>query len=249
MIKFKTFLRKKGNKIPFIIFDRIRGRGFVKRFQPCFRFLLIGFLLVLTGCNTTPKLDPTLIDISFSTEQPCKPPCWQGLELDESTTDQAYEKLAGLPFVYQGSIKTWNHVTLFGFSDATMISYKCKESKGEICGTLVISDGLLKVSSHRIHYHLPLQSVIDKLGEPNYVIYSPYTSHGDGCMADLDWREKNVFVRIIDSNTQLCHDIQVGEALDPNIGVTEVYYLVKEAFIPNQCQEYNCVLWPGFKQK
>jgi hypothetical protein len=251
MIKFKTFLRKKGVLFPFIILDRIRGKWFVKRFQPCLRFLLIGFLLVLTGCNTslTSKLDPTLIDISFSTGQPCKPPCWQGLELNESTTDQVYEKLAELPFVYQGSIKTWNNVTLFGFSDATMISYKCNELKGEICGTLVISDGLLKVSSHRIQYHLPLQSVIDKLGEPNYVIYSPYTSHGDGCMADLDWQEKNIFVRIIDSNTQLCHEIQVGESLDPNIGVTEVYYLVKEAFIPNQCQEYNCVPWPGFREK
>lgn len=224
---------------------------FVKRFQPCLQFLFIGFLFVLTGCNTSfpSKLDPTLIDISFSTQQPCKSPCWQGLKLNESKTDQAYEKLADLPFVYQDSIKTWNHVTLFGFSDTTMISYKCNESKSEICGTLVISDGLLKVASHRIQYHLPLQSVIDKLGEPNYVIYSPYSSHGDGCMVDLDWQDKNVFTRIIDSNTQLCHEIQVGEALDPNIGITEVYYLVKEAFIPNQCQEYNCVLWPGFKEK
>jgi len=254
MNRFKASTSKTEILFPLLILVQNNRKRSIKLSWMYWLSFLLVFVSLLTACNKikslTLKTDSKLNDTSFLTEQPCKPPCWHDLKLNVSTLEQVEDKLAELPFIDQGTIKIRKNANLFGFSDATMIYYNCMESKGKRCGYLLLSDGYLKVTAHRIQYHLPLQSVIDKLGEPSYVIYSPYTSHGDGCMMDLDWPEMNIFTRsITETNSRLCQQIQSGEALDPNLGVNEVHYLVKEAFIPNHCKEYNCVPWPGFDRK
>ena len=237
MIKFKLYHK---NKL-----------GPVKQTFPFLIYLFAGLFFILSSCKSaaTTNPDPTLMDTSILIDQPCKPPCWQGLILNESTMEQVYEKLDELPFVDHDSLKSLDFIELFGLSEPTMIYYNCKAAPHELCGSLAIADGTLKVSMHRLQFYLPLYSVVDKLGEPNHVFYSP-TPHGNSCVVDLEWPEKNILVSIEKSyRTKLCQEIQAGEALDPVVDVFEVYYLVQEAFNQDRCHEYNCVPWPGFEEK
>lgn len=237
MIKFKLYLR---NKVEL-----------VKQTLPFLICLPAGLFFALAGCTSSAitKPDPTLMDTSILTDKPCKPPCWQGLILNESSSEQVYAKLDELPFVEHDSLKSLDFIELFGLSEPTMIYYNCKAAPYELCGSLAIADDVLKVSTHRLQYYLPLYSVVNKLGEPNIVFYSP-TPHGNSCVVDLEWPEKNILVSIEKSyRTKLCQEIQAGEAFEPDIDVFEVYYLVQDAFNKDRCHEYNCVPWPGLKEK
>ena len=61
--------------------------------------------LVLASC--TPAIDSSKVDRSFLTKQPCAPPCWYGLKIDQSNAAEVYATLKQLSFVDQTTIKEW----------------------------------------------------------------------------------------------------------------------------------------------
>jgi hypothetical protein len=216
-----------------------------------FSFILLGFAVALASCKSiVPTQEPRLVDKSFVTGQPCAAPCWYGLELDRSTESDVITKLKELPFVDPGAIRI-SDVVIFNFSNATEIDYGCADPKGELCGMMIISGGSLKVISTYIYYKLPLRLVIDQLGKPDDVFYTPYSSHGDGCLLDLDWLGKGITVRRTDRySISVCQELEARKALDSELEITEIYYLAEEALDPNRCNlGAVCIAWPGFKQK
>ncbi len=213
-------------------------------------YLFIGCIFVLVGCTeiSNPRLDGDAMDISYLTESPCAPPCWQGFVLNEPAGD-VYSLLEGLPFVITDTIKTIQYDDFNGFPDATEVNYQCKESRGNLCGFVILSDGLLISTYHSIYYDLPLSVIIEKHGPPAEVLFTPASPHGDGCIVVIEYRDQNIEIGIIDSyNESLCKDLIDGKAFDPNIGVTFIIYQVPEAFTPDRCQKGGCVPWPGLRQ-
>lgn len=216
-----------------------------------FLFILLGLTVALVGCKSILSTqEPRFVDKSFITRQPCEAPCWYGLELNKSTEAEVDAKLSELPFVDQNTIRKWNNVNFGDFSNAIEINYGCPEPKGQICGVFVLSDDLLKIINLRIQYELRLDTVIDYLRPPAYINYSPYTPHQQGCMLIMDWPDQRISARSINGDSyQLCHEIDIGNGIDPTANVTDVYYMVKEAFLSRQCEKYKCPPWPGFKEK
>ena len=246
MIKFRLFPRQ--NRSLFYPLIHVIGRGFYSSRQVVLLYFIINLALVLTGCTDLfSSQGSKLVDRSFITGEPCEAPCWQGLKLNEATLDQIYPKLKELQFVDPDSIITWEHVTSLGFTNATIIRYDCFGYTDGGCGYLLLSNGVLKVSNHMILYELPLNNVVEKLGAPDHVIFNPYSSHQGGCALDFEWPKKNLLVSSYNySDSQWCLDLQDDKALDPGINVTQVTYMVPEAFLPDRCREGNCISWPGF---
>jgi hypothetical protein len=216
-----------------------------------FLLLLFGLsvmLFVSRSIETTPE--PKIADKSFLTGEPCKAPCWYGLELDRSNESDVITKLRELPFVDAEAIRT-SHVAISSFSNAVEIEYDCADPEGKICGILVLSDGSLKIISSYIRYRLPIRSVIDQLGTPDAISYSPYSPHGDGCMLDLFWLKKGIRIRRTDRNSiRLCRDLSAGKTIDPELDMMELFYLSKEALNPDRCNSGGvCFEWPGLSDK
>ena len=217
--------------------------------QTALLFFIIILAMIITGCGDVfSSKDSKQVDQSFITDEPCQAPCWQSLYLNEATPDQVYTKLKELPFVDPESIITWEHVDDLGFTNATTIHYDCPRYTDGGCGYLLLSNGVLKVSNHVILYELSLKNVLEKLGTPDHVIFNPYSPHQEGCVLDFEWPKKNIRVSSYNySNSQWCLDLQNDEFLDPGINVTQVTYMVPEAFLASYCRESNCIPWPGFK--
>ena len=231
----------------------IRLKAFLPTRRPMFNLSLIvsiGFCLLLSACrvNSATK-EPQFADRSFVTDDPCAPPCWYGLLPGVSTESEVEATLAELPFVDQEAIRKSNNVNIGVISYGTSIQFGCAEPKGKICGYIVLSDGRVQIINMVIQYQLSIQTVIDKLGEPDYVYFTSYT-HGDGCLMDLDWQVKGITVRLVDQHsTRLCHELKDEIPIDPNLSITEVLYLSKKAIIPHRCEGSSCIPWPGFREK
>lgn len=222
----------------------IRSRKFLNFPPSCMLLyvLLCGFIYVLCGCAREPKL----IDKSFITEQPCTPPCWYGLKLNESKEEQIYAKLAELPFVDQTTIRTFDNYTVFGDPNGKFIFYRCVDINDDVCGSFQLAGGKLKDISSNVYYELSLQTVVDKLGTPLNVNYGPQPPHGDGCMLLFKWAAKNITVSTVTSKVQVCEEIQAGKAIDPKTRVSTISYTAAEGFVSDPCKGLNCVPWPGF---
>jgi hypothetical protein len=232
----------------------IKFKVFRNTTSPTFNFLLlvaIGFCLLLSGCSTNSATkEPQFADRSFITDNPCASPCWYGLVPGVSTESEVEAELAELPFVDQEAIRKNYDVSIRAISHGASIQFGCAEPKGKSCGFIVLSDDIVQIIDMVIQYQLSIQTVIDKLGEPDYVYFTSYTSHGDGCLMDLDWLARGISVRLVDqSSTRLCHELRDETPLDPNLAVNEVVYLSEKAIIPDRCEGSSCIPWPGFRAK
>jgi hypothetical protein len=91
-----------------------------------------------------------------------------------------------------------------------------------------------------IQYQLSIQTVIDKLGEPDYVYFT--SPHGDICLLDLDWQARGITVRLVDRHsTRLCHELRDETPVDPDLSITEVLYLSEKAIVPDRCEGSSCI--------
>lgn len=57
--------------------------------------------------------------------------------------------------------------------------------------------GIVKNISLGIQYTLPLKSVIDLLGAPDYIFYTPNSPHGGDCEVSLNWPQKRISVKML----------------------------------------------------
>jgi hypothetical protein len=213
--------------------------------------MLFVILQLLAGCGMLePQKEPEIADRSFISGEPCEPPCWYGLIPGESTEDQLDDVLSTLPFVEKDSIRKWEHVSKGIIVDGNEVDYNCMVANGGICGYIIVANGVIQVISHKIIYELPLETVIEKLGQPDYVIYTPYSPHGDGCEINLDWLDRGIIARLVEPRKkQSCIDLAEGRALDSDMLVTGLIYQSKAAQVPDRCGKLPCVPWPGFLEK
>jgi len=159
-------------------------------------------------------------------------------------------KLKELPFVDHTKIREDKNASIFDYTNASVISFGCAIPGGNTCGTVVSVKGIVKYFDLTIQYPLPLQSVIDQLGSPEYLFYTGYFPDGGGCRISLSWPQKRISVVSDDPNsTQLCTDLALGKAVNSGLQITEVHYESKEIALRDVCNQLKCIPWPGFSGK
>ncbi len=208
------------------------------------KLFLIALLLLASGfvgCNTSVPQVTAAVDRSFLTGKPCAAPCWYGLELDKAEQEAVLATLRGLEFVDESSIRIHNNSVWPQFPIASEI-YFCSKSDKRNCNTAVFSEEKLKMLWLSVEYDLTLNEVVQQLGKPDYISYSPYRPESRSCTLQLYWPTSHIFVSN-DSETDdsICQALKAGKGLDPNIKVTGIVYAVSETFVPG----YG-VDWPGF---
>jgi hypothetical protein len=213
-----------------------------------YEFILFG-VLTAGGCTGWMKTkDDPLVDRSFLTDEPCKAPCWQGLELDKSPENEIIETLKELPFIDTSKIYTFSSSWL-GDDGAKSIVYDCLYPRLEHCGTLRVSGDMLKELSYKVGYKLTLETIVSKLGPPDYIDYGPIHIDIGGCDLALYWPEQKIIAVYINKKAEpLCTAIQANEKIPPETLVTDLIYSVTEAFgpLPGGC--CTRIPWPGFAE-
>jgi hypothetical protein len=206
---------------------------------------------ITSGCNlTSTPIDPKLVDQSFITGQPCTAPCWYGIEPDQSTETDVMLKLKELPFVDQTKIKKWNNVGFNNYSNASEIDFVCVSPSEGYCGSIISDNEVVKDIDLTIQYPLPLKSVIDRLGSPEYIFFDPFTPHGEGCRVSLNWPHKRISAISVDRfSSQLCQDLDQGKGFNSGLQITEVEYESKDIALRDECSQSKCITWPGFVNK
>jgi len=203
-------------------------------------------IFAASGCGT--RLNDPQADHSFLTDEPCKAPCWQGLELDKSTEKEIIETLKELPFIDTSKIYTFPSSWL-GDISAREIGYDCLHPKMELCGALRVSGDKLKELRYKVGYQLSMETVVSKLGPPDYIEAGPIHPEIGGCDLTLYWPGQKIIAGYINEKAEpLCNAIEAGEKIPPDILVTDLTYSVNEGFgsLPGGCCTRNP--WPGFSE-
>lgn len=222
-----------------IRFARFRsgvGRRFFKSIDACgwvwLLVLLFGFTTTSCRSNSTIAVDDPLADRSFLTQQPCAAPCWYGLEPDKSTLDDVMATLRKLPSVDSSSI--WEGTVYWGGDEgAKQIGFSCLHPKDQRCGGgFIFSRGVVKRISLTPAYELTFQMAVDRIGNPDYLEYRPYSPHGEGCWIGLYWA-RGIILQMSDrSSWEQCQEIQRLNTVSPIILVDDITYITRDAFAP-----------------
>ena len=156
--------------------------------------------------------DPTLIDKSVITHEPCAPPCWQGLMPRQSTDEEVLVTLKDLPFVDQSSIV---------YSEGYAISWHSSLSNSSADRFGIVSldeDGFVILVSTPLEYELTLQELISSLGPPDLFAISR-TRRSNCHWASMYWLEAG-----LEAETHLGLTPQDGQVVTPDTLVSIVTY-------------------------
>jgi len=201
-------------------------------------FLLLALSIFTVSCGDN-EVDEAFIDKSFLEKEPCAPPCWYGLELEESTEEDVYDVLKQLPFVKNDNIFEQSTTWINGDS-VKVISYKCVYPRGLVCGRIYIVKDTVREIITKVNYDLPLSLIVEEIGEPEYIIiHNPIDSNG--CEISLDWPKKQISVS--SDSQEKCP--APNTKFSPDAKVTYLMYAVSESFTASVENQYP---WPGFVQ-
>ncbi len=208
--------------------------------------ILLGF--GSTSCSEA--MDESIVDRSFLTEQPCSPPCWYGLELGKSTEEDMYTTLKSLPFVDQTTIvergATWQ-----SDENARSITFDCLHPwhGSKWCGDATFSADKLTMLWLSVNYDLTFETVVQRLGTPDYISYGPYHVEVGGCEVLLYWPKSQICVDSLDTTgDRVCRMLNAGQGIDPAAKVSNIIYMVHEAFPDGPEEGLPYAPWPGFAQ-
>jgi len=116
------------------------------------------------------NIQPAMMDKSLVSQNPCGPPCWQGIIPGTSSVTEAVQILTNLPFAtYLGQDKN-------SYDQYTMISWQNRLSVGGAAvwnGYIRILEGKVFDIRMDVAYPLTLQQVMDAHGPPDYVRVFP----------------------------------------------------------------------------
>jgi hypothetical protein len=216
--------------------------------------LIFIFVLALTGCSArifTPDKTP-IADRSFLTSEICDPPCWYGLEINNSTKEDALSTLNQLPFIDGNGIDEYETYLFNNGPLASEIIYKCVKSNKYPCGILTFYDGKLIKNLITVRFELTLEDAVERLGIPDHLIYfwpNPYGS----CEITVTWIKKGVAVIVHDKNNyNECESIIDGNRVSSVILVDTILYtspeILEENYVKNPGTCCTTIQWAGFKE-
>lgn len=223
--------------------------------------LSISFSIFISSCRRslqnptiipTPIEDPSLIDKSWLTGNPCKAPCWYGLVPGESSFEDALSVVDTLPFIVSSddiySIKQYYSETQI----QEIYYFKCKEPKGANCVLLSFVEDTLVEIYLVTNFFITFSDVVGQIGAPDYLWAGPVTPEIINCDVGLIWLQRQMSISYSetarDSGRDLCAIIRdAGHKPPKDLRVFNVSYVLPEVFdsIPEPGWHYE---WHGFIQ-
>jgi hypothetical protein len=202
--------------------------------------------IILGGCVV--REDETLADRSFLTGTPCSPPCWYDLEVDWSTAAEVSEALQHLPFIDNSTIREWGTVRWDG-QEGIEIVFGCRQPKMDLCGSVILSYGILRSVQMSIGYDLSFDQAVHQLGDPAFMAYIPSPGEAVACDVSLYWPEAGIAVT--SRSGQPCATIlETSGGVRPRADsrVHEITYGLLQETWPDVSEGGPYLRWPGFDE-
>jgi hypothetical protein len=217
--------------------------------------LLLLTIIALQGCSfgvgcgaeaSNLLTDEELHDIGVSMEfdEPCLPPCWQGLTPAESTDQEILELLESAPFVrniktYQSDdgdleVVTWD----------SALSFRSSTGYG---GRIKLSDGVLVYITVELEYRLQLKEVIDQLGEPTLYSIMPCDAESLCLFVTLIWPQHGFALDLFEQseNAAVNPDMFVQRAMYFAVGTDATEFLIASGSSVDYAHLFQP--WQGFE--
>jgi len=206
------------------LFDRFRKDGI--KWGKIFSLLCMIQYILVAACSTgaegdqfLPTPGPEYVDKSLLSGEYCDPPCWNGLILDQSSSDEVISVVESLSFIDSGSLRILKINLHQQPGEIFSYSYQYPENQG--CCSFWISGGTLSFITIRPNYSLTFSEVIEVLGEPDFVRLSSPVS--DRCSLWLTWKDLRI---------SIMHQVELKEctrsrgdiAVDPSFQVDKIAY-------------------------
>jgi hypothetical protein len=212
---------------------------------------VVTLVLIVAGCasaSTPNSPDDPLADHSFLNQQPCAAPCWYGLKPDQSSVSDVLTTLNKLPFVDPATVGKFSS----GRDDTTNIAFTCLHTKSTECsGIFTFTQGKLKGLTFHAPYQLTFQTMVDKLGSPDYIDYELFDHRQPiACWIQLAWYSKGVYLGNFDpANDRECRIIQESGLVSPNVVATEVTYTGGATSESGLNDHFSGTPWRGFAEQ
>ncbi|MGG6460921.1 MAG: hypothetical protein ACM3JQ_05785, partial [Candidatus Eiseniibacteriota bacterium] len=206
---------------------------------------LIG--LATPTATPAPTLEAYLMDRSILTDEPCPAPCWYGLELGKSGSDEIKNTLEKLSFINPDTIDEgpyysyWDPTTGENLP-AEAIEADCRSSQRRCVRLVMVNDALESVQLTP-NYYLSIEEAVNHLGPPDYsrVAIGP---DFEGCVSlFFSWDKKQIMMESIEKiGNSLCSSISKGGRIPPDLAINWITY-----GYPNMSFEREIGKpWPGF---
>ncbi|MDX1993767.1 MAG: hypothetical protein SF029_15370 [bacterium] len=137
-----------------------------------FRLLAVamGLALLLAACGPAPQLrnENFLQDTSYLTEDPCGPPCWRGITPGETSWSEALTIIEDDPSLAE--------LRTEADENSSIIAAVWAPQDGDGCCQMYTEDGdTVEIVILQTAPQATLGQVIEKWGEPEYVIGEPFS--------------------------------------------------------------------------
>lgn len=220
---------------------------YMTKFHQSLKYLLTLSAFLLSGCELNPGPVPQNIDRSFTEEELCNPPCWHGLVINTSTTNDVISTLNTLPFVEHGNYHEMSTVWTDG-NPATHLLFYCASDPSELCGYAILSKNVLKSLWTNLEYDLMLIDVVNRIGNPEYIEYE-WPSLSGKCAITVLWNSLGLLMIFYDdSSNNQCEVLLSGGKFSRDILVHSIGYSSFEGFGPiGDC--CTRISWVGFNDE
>lgn len=228
-----------------------------------FLFLLVGLaacsvLPIPPASTPTPTMDPTYLDMSWLSGIPCEPPCWNELELEESTPEDVYAFVHSSRFFdtekIEDSSKCWvwyypeldTDIEIL-VKDGRCIFLICKDMERNACAHLAfVEDRLAEIQLYPQDL-VTFKEVVDVYGKPDSMNIYPI-HHSNYCEAQLLYREYQMKVVHTDDNKKRCQEWFIpfmhSGKIPSSLTVSNVYIMSAGYFL-----DVRDTLWKGFSEE
>jgi hypothetical protein len=178
---------------------------FAQKFKISGRFTPLFLSVLLTSCSIlgigppptpTPIQDPSLIDETLITGEPCLPPCWHGIEVGITTKEEAIQIASNLSFVDKDSL--WQGETRFPPAELEEIPswavvFDCKQPENLSCVRMYFVDDILILITLLPNYRITVAGVSNLLGEPDLLSIFPGGRYSEQqCRGNVIWLKHQV---------------------------------------------------------
>lgn len=226
--------------------------------------LLLPILLLSCLCSlypsgeedeVLPEIPNEYKDFSILSGTPCSPPCWQNLEICNSTYDDVMNKLHQLAFLDSNSIeKSISRASTRCEVDEqevemTSLVINCAEPRGRTCARIVIHDDRLQFITLYPNFNLSIGDIVEIYGPPEFVTAEPWGAECPGCDLSLYYPESQVVFEHFSMDCSVwegrCQPVYEGMPLDPDLRVTNIRFLPYEWLSKFPIEDYGQP-WTGF---
>jgi hypothetical protein len=203
--------------------------------------------IILSSCINKPvgeepiTIPAYLIDRSWLTDEPCRAPCWYGLEPEKSTKGEAIFTVKELPFVNPESMIVTELYTSYWWRGSERrgipsqdISFEYKDYPKVICVVMLVEKDISERLAWFILFplfNISFGEVVDQIGPPDFIHYSRSNAEVKGCYVDLLWIERQMELTHIEERRgrlekDLCDRIEEANNRVPSeLTVFQVVYL------------------------